>query len=206
MVMNTATLATAIQRDLLRDEPVKKPDGRECHACGRPFMPKPSIANDNTYAFCSARCRQAYDHGWPAYEVAAEQALKRVPFTADSKFRIIAGPPGVTEFNPLKGSNQLSRGIKGRGRTGWLIGCFNCSKEFDSTGLRCCSVECERRYHKRQENERLMGEVGMDRPTKRKCEGCGKDIPNWINGRRTLVTKRFCSSRCKQRSKATNHP
>jgi hypothetical protein len=199
----TATLASAIQRDLLRTEPAKTPDGVPCHACGRPFMPRPNTADDNTHTFCSTRCRDAYDKGWPAYDPEEYNRLKRLPFTADSKFRIVAGPPGVTEFNPLKGSQQLSRGInRGRSRTGWLIDCFGCGKEFDSAGLRCCSVECERRYLKRGENDELMAEVGMERPTKRKCEapGCGKDIPNWTNGRRTSVTKRFCSPKCRQRA------
>jgi endogenous inhibitor of DNA gyrase (YacG/DUF329 family) len=111
MVMNTATLATAIQRDLLRDKPAEKPDGRDCHACGRPFLPKPSATDDNTYAFCSARCREAYDNGWPAYAGPVEQfnKLKQTPVTADNKFRIIAGPPGVTEYNPLKGSARALR-------------------------------------------------------------------------------------------------
>jgi hypothetical protein len=87
-----------------------------------------------------------------------------------------------------------------RGPVGWIIECAGCGKEFDSRGLRCCSTDCERRYLKRCENEQLMAAVGMERPVKRKCEapGCGRDIPNWRNGRRVSKATRFCSSRCKQ--------
>ena len=43
-MMRTATLAAAIQRDLLRTEPVGT-ETPEC-ACGRPFIPRPSTGND----------------------------------------------------------------------------------------------------------------------------------------------------------------
>jgi hypothetical protein len=120
-----------------------------------------------------------------------------------SAWCVVAGPPGTTSYDPLQGSKQLSRGIKRRGSTGWIIDCFGCGKEFDSTGLRCCSTDCERRYLKRCENEQLMAAVGMERPVKRKCEapGCGRDIPNWRNGRRVSKATRFCSDKCSKASK-----
>jgi hypothetical protein len=36
--MKTATLAAAIQRDLLRTEPART-ETPQCFACGRPFLP-----------------------------------------------------------------------------------------------------------------------------------------------------------------------
>jgi hypothetical protein len=66
--MKTSTLAAILERELLRtEEPTKTSDARECFACGRPFMPRPSTGDDNTHAFCSARCREACDAGFPAY-------------------------------------------------------------------------------------------------------------------------------------------
>jgi hypothetical protein len=34
---------------------------------------------------------------------------------------------------------------------GFKIACAHCCKDFDSKGLRCCSVECERAYRQREE-------------------------------------------------------
>jgi hypothetical protein len=168
--MKVASLAAAIQRDLLRTERPKT-SARECHTCGRPFMPRPSDGDDNTWAFCSARCREYYDAGWPAYD-----------------------PHYASKRNPRWYSLPM-------GRHGFLIECAGCHKTFDSKGLRCCSVECERAYCKRLEAEAVMARVGMDAPVKRKCEHCGGNIPNWRNGRRVPRATRFCSSRCSKASK-----
>jgi hypothetical protein len=119
------------------------------------------------------------------------------PFTGT---RVIAGPPGVEAYDPLAGSRQLSRGIKRRGASGWIIECFGCGKQFDSTGLRCCSVECERKYLRQRENESIMAEVGMEKPVRRKCEECGRDLPNWVKGKRVSKRRRFCSPKCQQRA------
>jgi hypothetical protein len=73
---------------------------------------------------------------------------------------------------------------------------------FDSAGLRCCSIACERRCRDRSENEQLMSQVDMERPTKRKCEQCDGVIPNWRNGRRVKKTTRFCSQKCSKASKS----
>jgi hypothetical protein len=113
--------------------------------------------------------------------------------------RIVAGPLGLSSYDPVQGCRH--RAIKGRGSAGWIVECLNCGAEFDSAGLRCCSVECERRYRDRNENEQLMAEAGMERPTKRKCEQCGGVIPNWRDGRRVKKTTRFCSPRCSKASK-----
>jgi hypothetical protein len=45
-MMRAATLAAAIERDLLRTESVRT-ETPECFACGRPFLPQPNTADDN---------------------------------------------------------------------------------------------------------------------------------------------------------------
>jgi hypothetical protein len=181
--MKQTTLARAIERDLLRTEKPKT-EAPRCHACGRSFMrmtgyarstalravvsrPNPE-GDDNTWAFCSARCREAYDNGWAAYD-----------------------PHYANKSNPRWYSLPM-------GKYGFLIECLGCGKDFDSKGLRCCSVECERDYRKRLEAEAVMAEVGMDALVKRKCEQCGGDIPNWRNGRR--VRSNYCSKSCQQKA------
>jgi hypothetical protein len=184
--MKTADLAAAIERDLLRPEQARA-DAARCHACGRTMICKPN-ASDESARFCSSRCREVYDAGFPAYDVRRTTAS---PFSA---WRVVAGPPGVEIGSyydqPLP-----------RGTDGFLISCATCGRSFDSTGLRCCSAECERRYRERRENEALMAASGIDRPVKRKCEYCGGDIPNWRNGRRVSKATRFCSRRCRARCK-----
>ena len=55
-----------------------------------------------------------------------------------------------------------------KGPRGFLIDCANCRKRFDSTGLRCCSTECERNFCRKQ---KLDAELADDpfRVVKRKC-------------------------------------
>jgi hypothetical protein len=100
-----------------------------------------------------------------------------------------AGAP----YDPAGKTNRYSLPI---GPTGFLINCLGCGKRFDSRGLRCCSIECERRYRERAENIAAMAEVDMDKPAKRKCEHCDGDIPNWRNGRKVSTAARFCSQKC----------
>jgi hypothetical protein len=202
--MKTATLAAILARDLLRSEPTRTSDAAECFACGRSFMPRPSTGDDNTHRFCSTRCREAFDDGFPPYNPDQFRELARTFDT--SNLRVVAGPTGVTSCDPLQGSNQVSRGIKRHGSTGWVIECFGCGKEFESTGLRCCSPGCERRHRERSENAEVMARVGMERPVKRKCEaaGCGRDIPTWRNGRRVSKATKFCSDKCSRTSKKAN--
>jgi hypothetical protein len=87
-----ATLTAAIQRDLLRtDRP--KTDAPKCHTCGRPFVPRPNNdGDDNTWAFCSTRCREYYDAGWPAYDPDYVRKITDVPLAA---WKVVAGPPGI---------------------------------------------------------------------------------------------------------------
>jgi hypothetical protein len=82
-----------------------------------------------------------------------------------------------------------------KGRHGFLIDCPTCRMPFDSRGLRCCSIDCERGYRDKQ---KLEAELADDpfRAIKRKCDACRRDIPNWRNGRRVSKATRFCSDRC----------
>ena len=200
--MNTATLAAAIERDLLRTEP-DRTAAPKCFACGRSFLPRPSDGDDDTWRFCSPRCREAYDAGLPPYDL--DQFKKPASRFDPGGLRVVAGPPGLSSYDPLEGSQQLSRGIRRRGSSGFVIACLGCGREFDSTGLRCCSLACERRCRDRSENEQLMSQVDMERPAKRKCEWCSANIPRWRNGRQVSKAVRFCSPRCSKASKRASH-
>jgi hypothetical protein len=202
--VKTSKLAAVLQRDLLEGPTTKSSDATtECFQCRRLFTPRPDTDDPR---FCWGGCREAFHNGFPPYDPDQVKKLTQVPFTAGSKFRVVAGP-GFTSFDPFKGSKQLSRGIKRRGSTGWVIECFGCGAEFDSKGSRCCSAECERRYRERRENEQLMAEAGMDKPLKRRCAQCGGNIPTWRNGRRVQERVRFCSQKCQRRhAKASKSP
>jgi hypothetical protein len=160
-------LAAEIERDLLAEKPKPVPV-LKCFVCEREHM--------GPTRFCSDRCRDAYDSGY------TPQANPD-PFTTSS--RQIAGGNAGHLPKPMR-----------MGRHGFMINCAGCGHEFDSQGLRCCSTKCEHKLRDRKETSKLMAEVGMERPTKRKCQECGGDIPNWRNGRRVPKNTRFCSPRC----------
>jgi hypothetical protein len=119
--MKIATLAKAIQRDLLRTEPTRTSDAAECFACGRSFLPRPSTGADNTHAFCSTRCREAYDGGWPAY-TSNKTDVFDVPMSAS---RVVAGSPGVEigsqYYAPIIEAVERHRKRLARGSGGKLI-------------------------------------------------------------------------------------
>ena len=87
------------------------------------------------------------------------------------------------------------------GPKGFYIDCANCRKEFESLGLRCCSVDCERGYRERQDNLAVMAEAGIEPAPKRQCLLCGTVIPQWRKGRKVSSKTRFCSSKCSVRAK-----
>jgi hypothetical protein len=171
MIGDTAVLAKAIERDLLAERQGRH-DPAKCFACGRPYLPKPQTRDDSN-RFCSTRCRGHFDAGAPPYD-----------------------PTSANKTNPRLYSLPM-------GATGFLINCAGCARRFDSKGLRYCSHACERRYRGKVENEALMAEAGIERPTKRKCEreGCGRDVPNWRNGRRVSKATRFCGPECAQKAR-----
>ena len=68
------------------------------------------------------------------------------------------------------------------GPKGFYTDCAYCQKEFESLGLRCCSVECDRSYHEREENLAVMAEAGIEPKAKRQCENCGARNPDLAQG------------------------
>jgi hypothetical protein len=78
---------------------------------------------------------------------------------------------------------------------GFTIKCHFCSQPFASTGLRCCSHECERALKDRFEALEVAAQIGHTPRPHRVCEGCGGRVP-----RHARASQRFCSSRCQQKS------
>ena len=106
---------------------------------------------------------------------------------------------GNPAHRPLDTSKLFNLPI---GPHGFLISCAGCNNRFDSKGLRCCSPDCERRLGRKRELDAVLKEDPF-RVVKRKCAGCGGDIPNWRNGRRVSSSTRFCNAVC-QRKAAKN--
>jgi hypothetical protein len=173
-MLSKKKLAAAIEHDLLTERPRSAPTPT-CFACGREHTPGP-LGGDDSTRFCSDRCRTAYDAGLPAHD-----------------------PTYANKSNPRWYSLPI-------GRQGFLIDCAGCGKRFDGKGLRCGSPACERCLGERREIERLKAEAGVDYESKlgpkRKCEGCGGDIPRWRNGRKVSAGARFCSPSCGQKARA----
>jgi hypothetical protein len=126
--------------------------------------------------FCSERCRDYYDAGNPGHAQTWRQ-------------------PEVVYLD--RSGNRMKPGAKGFG-----IQCAHCRKDFDSTGLRCCSADCERRYRERESNLATMAEVGIEASApKRVCLSCGGRIPTWRKGRKVSSATRFCSPKCARKAK-----
>jgi hypothetical protein len=160
-IASVEALTNAIMRDRQRERPTPTKTTAECFACGREYLYRDTDGDDSG-RFCSTRCREAYDAGFPAHASKGSQHWHSLPM----------------------------------GKHGFLIKCRGCERQFDSKGLRCCSVECERAY-------RLKEEVAEHpfRFVKRKCVECSGEIPNWRKGRRVSKATRFCSDRCAERSR-----
>jgi hypothetical protein len=172
-----ATLAAALKADILRQSNSTPSSSVECFLClcGRSYTYK-GPSGDDSGRFCSDRCREVYDAGY-------RRAEPIDPFKI-TKWRLVAGGnPGYLPSTPMR-----------RGQEGWYITCPGCQREFESTGLRCCSAQCERRLCEHAENMALMAEVGMEPKAKRKCSvpDCDNPIPKWRNGRRVSKRARFC--------------
>jgi hypothetical protein len=163
--MKADKLAAALKADILRtDRPTAPTNITNCFACGGSYIYK-GPNGENSGRFCSEKCREAYDdYGLPPYD-----------------------PYYASRTSPRWYSLPI-------GPKGFFINCAGCGNRFDSNGLRCCSIECERRSRERQENAELMAEVGMLVKAKRKCArpGCSNPVPKWRNGRRVSKRARFC--------------
>jgi hypothetical protein len=185
-------LADAIERDLLRERPATA-EPQTCFACGRSHSRGAMLAGGSGPSrFCSVRCRDAFDAGFPPHDPNQARNLMQVPLTV---WIVVAGPPGTV------GTRAYARDLPISG-DGCIIPCRNCKRPFVSRGLRCCSPECERKYKEGLEIEATMREVGAEAGPKRRCEFCGAVIPRWTKGgRQVKKTARFCSDRCSQKAK-----
>jgi hypothetical protein len=73
-------LAAALLRD--RERPASTNNSIiECFACGRSYMRRPVSGDDNP-RFCSARCQDAFDAGFPPYDANRDRALTSLPLSA----------------------------------------------------------------------------------------------------------------------------
>jgi hypothetical protein len=132
-----------LARALLRDRaPSSKPPSPTCFTCGRSYW-----RGDGR--FCSPRCRDAFDAGFPPYD-----------------------PSYADKTNPRWYSLPI-------GRHGFLIDCANCKKRFDSVGLRCCSPKCEgilSRKEKQGETGQKPAKIEQQKqaPTRSILRGRGK--------------------------------
>lgn len=196
MTMTAKSLATVIERDILKANDCSSPDTTKCFSCDHSILYRGS-------RFCSDRCRAWYDDGNPGFDQDWLQPRKLADAPL-SDLKVIAGPPdlpvGSAYYDQVFGKPMTA--VARRTRNGYLISCAHCRKEFDSTGLRCCSTTCERKYREREESRKLLAEAGIETAPKRVCENCGGIIPKWQNGRLVSSAKRFCSDRCRQAKSA----
>jgi hypothetical protein len=72
-------LAAALLRE--RERPASTNKSTECFGCGRSFSRRLVHGDDNS-RFCSKRCQDAYDAGFPAYDPNRDRALTNVPLSA----------------------------------------------------------------------------------------------------------------------------
>jgi hypothetical protein len=180
-----ANLTKAFMADRERDRPDNH-NISDCFTCGAGMV-------YHGRRFCSDRCRDFFDAGNAGH---GQSWLQPKTDYGVSGWKVIAGPEAGSDpyaaFKP-RDRRQGSKGV--------VIDCAGCAKPFDSTGLRCCSTACERRYREREENLKLVAEAGIQLAAKRPCAECGAPIPKWRNGRRVSSAARYCSPRCKQRAK-----
>jgi hypothetical protein len=72
------SLTAALLRD--RDRPTSVNTSNECFACGRAYMRRPVSGDDNA-RFCSTRCQDAFDAGFPPYDPNHDRPLSNVPLS-----------------------------------------------------------------------------------------------------------------------------
>jgi hypothetical protein len=162
--MRKADIATVIERDLLHtEEKIAKHTIIKCFSCGRSHIY--DGWNDDGM-FCSEYCREWYDNGNPGFL----QDWRLTPAATNYRItglRLIAGPPdkemGADYYRPVRDAfdaprqgrrGEQSNDAKRRGRSGVIIRCATCADEFESLGLRCCSVKCEAELKKRNPNRK----------------------------------------------------
>jgi ribosomal protein L24E len=212
-VVRTAnTRVDRLARQLLDDRAKHAARAKEalaipaCFVCERTYTPKPD--SEGSTRFCSPRCREAFDAGFPPGSENPGLHPELMPnLYGHAGWRVVAGPPGI-EVGSLTYAELLDRRRPGevlrRSYDGVLLACRGCGRQFVSKGLRCCSAACEHRLHEQAANAALMAEVGMEVAAKRKCQECGADIPRWTGvgtkRRQVPVSTRFCSQKCRRRA------
>ncbi len=190
-------LTKALLADRNREVTTERSDITRCFMCGFGMLYRGS-------RFCSVRCRGCYDAGEPGHE--QDWLLRPKPESLPlTELKVIAGPPGVelgASVHKLTfGNRKLPATLMQRTAAGYMIRCAGCGKDFESKGVHCCSVDCERRYKERQENLALMAKVGIEPAAKRQCVQCGTRIPKWTKGKLTPSSRRFCSPKCAQKAR-----
>jgi hypothetical protein len=174
-----------------------------CRVCGNTFRYKRRRGELNGN-FCSVRCQDWYDAGNPAPSNPVNYAVPLRDYV------VIAGPASLEIGSSYYGGtfgDQEDAGMKPT-TTGFRIQCAHCAQQFESLGLRCCSLECERGYCERQQNLAVMAEVGIEPGPKRQCAnpGCGARIPTWRKGRKVSSLTRFCSPKCARKARTAIDP
>ena len=161
---SVAALADAILRDRQRERPTSTKTTAECFACGREYLYRDPDGDDSA-RFCSTRCREAYDAGFPRASDNPGLHPELMPnLYGHEGWRVVAGPPWI-EIGSLYYADLIAL--------------------------------CERKRARLAKR----GVVEPLRP-KRKCESCGRDIPNWRGTgkarRRTREDVKFCSEKCRK--------
>jgi hypothetical protein len=72
-------LAAALLRDRERSAPINN-SIIECFACGRSHMRR-QVSGDDNARFCSKRCQDAFDAGFPPYDPNHDRPLSNVPLS-----------------------------------------------------------------------------------------------------------------------------
>jgi hypothetical protein len=103
-------LAAALLRD--RERPTTPTNNSiiECFACGRSHMRR-QVSGDDNSRFCSKRCQDAFDAGFPPYDPNHDRPLSNVPLSG-----WLAGETRHYE-RILRGSKAWRRLAKSVGRT-----------------------------------------------------------------------------------------
>jgi len=185
-MMDRQTLVARITADLLSPDKPRDTNVTPCVTCGRPTLIQ---GGDPDNTFCRAQCERALEAGLvPRYA-----DLPMINGVYSRSWSVVAGTAPGYMPQPMRMSKD-----------GFLIACANCRREFDSRGWRCCSTECERSFKAKERNMAIIGQSDMDPPTKRKCEQCSRDIPNWRDGRRVRQDSQFCSKACAQKNRRKN--
>lgn len=190
-------LAEAIARDILAERPASF-EPQDCFACGRSYSKAAPMADDGGPSrFCSVRCRDYFDAGGKPYDPYPARTAMAIPATF---WIVVAGPPGTVGTRPYVRDLPVSG-------SGCLITCRGCRKPFVSKGLRCCSVECDRKYREQQGIVATMAQVGMEPVgyVRRKCEQYCHDIPGYTGTgkarKETRKDARYCSPKCYEKAR-----